>query len=168
MPTVKRVLPVMMLAVAVVLPASAGAQKCIARPGTAALDQYCETVPTDKGHTPARPSNPTLRDELPTNQVSKLERHGDDGKAVLALPKGPGSSPPPSAAAPSGTRPLAATTSFDGTDAPPDAPSSNPLSAAFNALGEVGALGWGLVLVLMLLAAAAGAAVALDRRPTRE
>lgn len=45
-----RVSLIAMLAVfCVALPASAAAQDCVAPPGTSAIDQYCETVPTAVG-----------------------------------------------------------------------------------------------------------------------
>jgi hypothetical protein len=164
---VRRVLVFTALALVLCLPASASAQKCVARPGTAALDQYCETVPTDRGQTPARPTDGRLGSTLPADSVSKLERRGKEGAAVLALPPGPGSSPPPSGTAPAGTQPLSSTAPAAATDAPPDAPSSNPVSVAFSALGGVGALGWGLVVVLVALGMVAVASAAATRAAAR-
>ena len=164
--------PATALVLVLAFPAGASAQKCVARPGTAALDQYCETVPTDKGQTPARPSAGRLRGALPAGAVDKLERHGKDGEAVLTLPSGPGSSPPPSGTAPSGTQPLSTTrpgaSAGAETDAPPDAPSANPIRGVFTALGGVGALGWGVVLALVAFAAVAGAAAFTTRATARD
>ena len=173
MPPVRRRRLVFLATLAALMcaPASVGAQKCVARPGTAALDQYCETVPTGKGPAPARREEGRLGSALPAQSVDKLERHGKDGEAVLALPTG-GAPRPPSGSAPSGTQPLASTSPVGSpgaeTDAPPDAPSSNPVSAAFTALGGVGALGWGLLLALVAVAVAAGAAAFAARAPARD
>jgi hypothetical protein len=174
---VRRIVPLAACVALLCAPAGAEAQKCVARPGTAALDQYCETVPTDKGDTPARTNDRSLRGTLSQDQVHKLERH-EDGEAVLALPAGSGPKPPSrgsgaagsaatSSSAPNET--AAETAPAAATDAPPDAPSSNPLSAGFNALGGIGALGWGIVVALVVLAAAAAAgAVGSRYAATRE
>ena len=169
MAAVRRLLAVVPLAVALAVPAAASAQKCIARPGTAALDQYCETVPTDKGDAATHQSTGKLRSDLPAGEVDRLERRGDEGAAVLALPTGPKPPSRPSGGPSSGstltpTPPTAAPAPE--TDAPPDAPSSNPFSVAFDALGGVGTLGWFVVLTLALLAAVAAVSGARDaRRP---
>jgi hypothetical protein len=167
---VRRAACIALAGVALCVPGTASAQKCIARPGTAALDQYCETLPTDKGDTPARPSDGKLRSSIPASDVDRLERHGKDGQAVLALPTGPKPPSPPSGGSSSGGPALSATPPEKGapadSDAPPDAPSANPFSATFEALGGVGALGWGIVLTLVLLAA--GTAVASLRPASDE
>jgi hypothetical protein len=159
------------LVLVLAFPAAASAQKCVARPGTAALDQYCETVPTGKGPEPARQEEGRLGSALPAQAVEKLESHGKDGEAVLALPTG-GTPRPPSGSAPSGTQPLSSASAKGSagteSDAPPDAPSSNPVSAAFTALGGVGALGWGLLLALVAVAVVAGAAAFSARHPARD
>jgi hypothetical protein len=174
---VRRIVPLAACVALLWVPAGAEAQKCIARPGTAALDQYCETVPTDRGDTPARTTDRSLRATLSHDEVQKLERH-EDGGAVLALPAGSGPKPP-STGSEAGGRPAPSSSSPNetaaqsapaaATDAPPDAPSSNPFSAAFTALGGVGALGWGIVVALVVAAAAAAAGTVGSRyAATRE
>ena len=152
--------PFAALAVALCLPASASAQKCIARPGTAALDQYCETVPTDRGETPARPTDDSLRSKLAADDVCRLERHGKDGAAVLALPGGPKPPSTPSRGSRLSPTPPQASPRPAETDAPPGAPSANPFAVVFDALGGLGTLGWGVVLTLALLGVAAAASAA--------
>jgi hypothetical protein len=160
------------VALVLALPSSAGAQKCIARPGTAALDQYCETIPSGGGQRSTRPTgNSTLKETLPRDEVSRLQRHGDEGNAVLALPSGPAPPSSPSTAVSTGSHELSKTPPGEAraeTDAPPAAPSANPVSATFSSLGLVGSLGWGLVALLAVVAAlAAAAAWSSSRRPER-
>jgi hypothetical protein len=158
--SVRRLPPVAAVVLALALPAGAGAQKCIARPGTAALDQYCETVPTAVGDVSSRPADPRLRDVLSEEHKARVRRHGQDGEGLLGTPAGP---LPPSSPG-SVSIPV---TAGAATDAPPDAPSSNPFSVAFDALGGVGTLGWFLVLVLALLAAVTAASAARAARASR-
>jgi hypothetical protein len=158
------------IALLLALPSAAGAQTCVARPGTAALDQYCETIPSGGGQRSTRPTNPRLRDTLPPDEVSRLQRRGDEGNAVLALPSGPAPPSAPSSAVSSGSHELSkvppGALPAAGTDAPPAAPSANPVSAAFSSLGFVGSLGWGLVALLAVLAVVASAAAwSSSRRP---
>jgi hypothetical protein len=157
------------LVLVLALPGLASAQRCVARPGTAALDQYCETIPGSSGSRPsARGGGSRLRDLLPDALVARFERHGEEGRAVLALSPGPTAL---SAAArersrtPPRERSAQASPALVETDAPPDAPSANPLTASVDALGLAGALGWGLVVALGVFAClAAAAAFAAGRR----
>jgi hypothetical protein len=67
-------------------PASA-AEGCVAPQGTAAIDQYCEMLPTATGRTDAtgRKTVP-LASTLPSRMVKRLERAGLLGRVLLALP----------------------------------------------------------------------------------
>jgi hypothetical protein len=82
-------LPVLLSFIAsLVLAAPASARTgCDAPPGTAATDQYCETLPTAEGLTDAtgKRSRP-LATVLPKALVKRLERAGLLGEVLLALP----------------------------------------------------------------------------------
>lgn len=68
------------------------AARCEAPPGTAGVDQYCETLPGAKGERgsgsgPGRVGGgPGGVGSLDRKTVGRLERAGQDGRGVLALP----------------------------------------------------------------------------------
>jgi hypothetical protein len=71
------------------LPASAAAADCSAAPDAAAIDQYCELLPTADGTgltTTARGNGPRLSDVLPADVVAGLRHAGPEGRALLLLP----------------------------------------------------------------------------------
>jgi hypothetical protein len=68
-------------------PSSAAAQRCSGE-DVAAIDQYCELVPSVSGTTPPGSSSRTLRRMLPRSQRAVLERAGPSGHALLALAPG--------------------------------------------------------------------------------
>lgn len=74
------------------VPASAAHAKtnCKAPPGTAAVEQYCESLPTADGdtHLGDKPTRP-LAAVLPKPLVHRLEKAGLAGEVILALPAGP-------------------------------------------------------------------------------
>jgi hypothetical protein len=78
--------------VAFALPtAPAQAQLCVGRPPVAALDQYCDALPTSDGRPQpvgARPGGPSpaLRDTLPRETVAQLRAAGAGASALLLLP----------------------------------------------------------------------------------
>jgi hypothetical protein len=83
-----------LLTLMLVLLASASAAHaktdCKAPPGTAAVEQYCESLPSADGDThlgdkPARP----LAAVLPEPIVQRLQKAGVAGEVILALPAGP-------------------------------------------------------------------------------
>jgi hypothetical protein len=70
--------------------ATAAHAACDAAPGTAAVDQYCETLPTADGMTNATAEHLVpLASVLPKGLVRRLERSGVLGQALLALPAVP-------------------------------------------------------------------------------
>ena len=141
--------------------ASAPAQEtCQARPGTAALDQYCETVPTAGGARSVNTRGRRLRDVLPAGVVRRFLTRGPTGAAVLELPalasrvdratgrdaRGRSRGGGPLRRAAPGVRPIAATD-----------PSANPLKALRSAVGLGGGEAAWLLWLLAGLALAAGA-----------
>jgi hypothetical protein len=88
---VRRLLLAIALSLPVVgaLPASAVAADCAAAPDAAAIDQYCELLPTADGiglTTTARGNGPRLSDVLPADVVADLRHAGPEGRALLQLP----------------------------------------------------------------------------------
>ena len=63
---------------------------CKAPPGTAAVEQYCESLPTADGdtHLGDKPTRP-LAAVLPEPIVHRLQKAGVAGEVILALPAGP-------------------------------------------------------------------------------
>ncbi len=68
---------------------AAAAQSCEAPPGTAGIDQYCETVPGAKGDRESGTGQRVGR-SLDRGTSQALERGGRDGRGVLALPAAAG------------------------------------------------------------------------------
>lgn len=136
------------LAVVLALPASSEAQSCEAPPGTAAIDQYCETVPDVEGVRGAgepAPAAPVAQDTL-----DELAASGADGEAFAqslgdGLGDGPGSGSSPEGISDGNDR-TAPTTSSSGM---PDAPSNNPLTAVSQAVGDGSTVGLGLIVVII-------------------
>lgn len=140
---------------ALLLAAPAGAaQPCVAPPGTAAIEQYCETIPSAGGD---RDSVGRPGPEHPISGGTLRQVQAQAGPQAVAVIAGPGASiaapakqPSPGHRAP---RPTAKR---------PDVPArshSNPLSAVASAAGngaEVGGpLVYGLLALTLLLASAA-------------
>ena len=73
-----------MLALIAILVAAApaAAQKCVAPPGTAAVDQYCENVPSATGNGGGSDSNSSSGASAPRSTVRALDRAGETGKEL--------------------------------------------------------------------------------------
>jgi hypothetical protein len=134
--------------------AASGADGCNAPQDTAAVDQYCESLPTAVGSTdvnqpPAKP----LAAVLPGKTVKKLEKAGMLGQALLALPAPVDAVRPGSPAARSRHRALAA--KIDGLLPGPGATNAGSvITASANGGGNLdGGLGWVLVFTLLGLSA---------------
>lgn len=81
---------VLILLLLPLFPAAAHADpSCKAPPGTAAVEQYCESLPSADGdtHLGDKASRP-LVSVLPKPLVRRLERSGVVGEVILALPAG--------------------------------------------------------------------------------
>lgn len=135
-----RRLVLLAFALALLAAAPAAAQRtCIAPPGTAAIDQYCEVVPDaggDRGSTDLRP--PVA---IPQETAEQLARSGGQGEALLrqlgqdpAKPRGAGRRPSGPA---------------DSSDPGPSAPSDNPLDAVSSALSSGPTVSSGFIVALL-------------------
>lgn len=162
-----------------VTPVAATAQNCVAPPGTAAIEQYCETVPdaANRGQGTASERR-RFGDALSRRDARRLERAGADGRSVLDLPAavgarasgegsdgavgaatgGRGDGSGPNGGAGTGRRSI-----------PPAAaePSNNPLEAVVKAVGEGGGVSgtFGWLLMATALGAVAVGWTRLRRRP---
>lgn len=76
-------LVLLLLAAFALFATDARAQRCVAPPGTAAIDQYCETVPTAGGDRGSAP--PAAPRGVPPRTVRRLAASGDDGAALNRL-----------------------------------------------------------------------------------
>lgn len=79
--------PTVAIAALLTFAGTAVAQRCVAPPGTAGVDQYCETVPAAKGDRPSG-TGPRVSRSVGAGTERRLERAGRDGRGVLALPSG--------------------------------------------------------------------------------
>lgn len=73
------------------LPATASAQACIPQSGVAALDQYCDSLPSSDGAPQPVGSNGAttpLSSALSKGEVAKLRDSGMAGQALLSVPSG--------------------------------------------------------------------------------
>lgn len=130
-----------------VAPGTALAQNCVAPPGTAGIDQYCETVPSAGGDQGAGPGQSRSAAPVSGKTVSALERSGQDGQALNRFL---GQDPSSSAGKRSG-KPSAGKqgTALDGRTA--DEPSSNPLAAVRSAVGSGDTVGSGFVWIMLAI-----------------
>jgi hypothetical protein len=134
--------------------AASAVDGCNAPQDTAAVDQYCESLPTADGTTdvsqpPARPLAAVLRDTT----VKKLQKAGPLGQAVLALPAPVDAMRPGSRAARARHRALEP--KLDGLlPGPGTTNASSVVTASVDGGGNLdGGLGWVLVLTLLGLSA---------------
>jgi hypothetical protein len=166
-----RLLPLaLLLFLAVAAPATAATTDCVAPPGTAAIEEYCETVPSatgDKGGG-ARSAQP-----LDRSTREALRAQGADGQALAGLLRSDGSAAAPrsgrttksggTAAGSTGNRGEAA-----GSAASQDEPSGNPLHAVTSAVEAGPTLGGGLVWALLGITALMVAAGWMRLRARRD
>ena len=78
----RRALLIAFVTAAATAPA-AEAQLCVAPPGTAAIDEYCELVPGAGGDRPSRGAGLGVRD-LPAGALRDLAGAGDDGRLLAS------------------------------------------------------------------------------------
>jgi hypothetical protein len=129
-----------------VLAPRAGAQSCKARPGSAAVEQYCEAIPSASGDQLSAPDSQTSPGgrAVSSSTAATLRKAGPDGAAVLSFVGGQ--------ARGAGNKTHASTAA--GASAPidaslPRAPSNNPLKAVASAADTGPTAGGGLVWVLL-------------------
>ena len=156
--------------IALLVPASAAAQRTTVPPGQSEADQYFETVPDGKGDssldTGGKPS-----DALSESELAALERLGGDGAVAAQLaaatnPVGAGATARPAAGDGDGSAgaPDAGGAADEGGS--PDAEQGPAAGAALALAPSRDGLGW-LLWLLMLATAAALLAFAVMRRRTR-
>ncbi|HKN94532.1 MAG TPA: hypothetical protein VJU60_09385 [Thermoleophilaceae bacterium] len=146
---------------------------CQAPPGTSAIDQYCEALPSPGSSGHHKHSKP-----VSNSTTKQLEKQGPTGQAVLNLADSSGdanvapAAPKPKkhhrrhhsrhAATPSPVTPKPASGSLP-------APSSNPLSAVGSAIGTGSSTGAVLLWILVALAVLMGGTAFIGhRRRARE
>lgn len=146
----RRSVPVLVLLLAaLVLPTKAVAQRCEAPPGTAAIDQYCETVPAVDGDRGS--GDPSAPAPVAPETVEELNAAGADGRALAqALGHGSDGSPASDGGPGSGKNGSGGGAKPSGAGGTvPAAPSNNPLSAVPQAVGAGATSGAGLIVVLI-------------------
>src|SRR4051812_32756573 len=67
--------------------APAAAQRCEAPPGTAAVDQYCETIPSASGPR-GTDTGAAARQPVPAETLRKLEAEGTPGRELSQVLRG--------------------------------------------------------------------------------
>lgn len=140
-----------LLLLALAAPASAGTSNCVAPPGTAAIEEYCETIPSANGNGGggAHAQQPVDR-----STTRALRAQGADGKALVTLLASDGSAQA-GAASGSSTKPRAGTHRqhtagrVKSASAAQDEPSQNPLRAVTSAVESGPTLGGGLIWALL-------------------
>ena len=156
--------PILALALIVMLAcatSASAAQTCASAPGTSALDQYCETIPSaGGGSATGNPGTTAGRSDLPRSEIDRLERDGAVGQGLLHLAVVTTSGSGPRASGRAGAR--ASGRAAD------EVPSSDPLSAVTSAVADGPTLSPALPLVLLLIAVLAGAVAWLRARTRRE
>lgn len=146
------------LVAALALPAFASAQEeTVAPPGNSALDEYLQTVPGSSGD--KRLGRP--RAELSPAARGRLERRGENGRALADIVDGTSERQSESQAQPQRRRPAAVTAGVAGS--PP------PRAVADAATGGVDGDGLGILLPGLLLVSALGilTTVVLRRRSSK-
>lgn len=138
-----------------VLATPAAAIECRAPPGTAAVDQYCETIPTATGDKGAGTGATRARQPVPPQTVAALAESAT-GRQLNAMLE----------AKPSGSKKRAEAADPERPSVQVEVPSPNPLLAVTSAL-EAGATissGFPLLLLVSAILLAAAAWIAYRRR----
>jgi hypothetical protein len=132
--------------------APAAAQKCNAPPGTAAVDQYCENVPsaTGNGGGGSDDSNGSSGATAPRSTVRALDRAGESGKELKRfLGEDVASTQGTKQGSKRSSDRKAATREPSGKS--PTQPSSNPLGAVQSAVNSGTTVGNGFIWLLVTL-----------------
>lgn len=136
---------------------SAHAQRCEAPPGTAAVDQYCEMIPEERGTTPsARYAEAGTPGSGPTSPLGqRLAAQGFAGVALATFVER--------------TRPQGAVRGEVAEQrASLDAPSDGPIAAVRSSVTAGPVTGTAFLLALLAIAALVAGLWALDRRRPRD
>jgi len=153
MPRLSCLLLASVITVILVGPGVAVAQDCKAPPGTAAIDQYCETVPSGSGGSGAKSGKPASPTSLSRRTSKALARAGSDG-ATLAQAIGAEDARQPARDKSSGGRRSAGTGSkLPITRDTEDSASSGQVGAVRAAVGSRGigdSFGWVLLAATLL------------------
>lgn len=130
------------LLLALVAP-TAAARDCKAPPGTAAIDQYCETIPTASGDRGSGTGATQARAPIPAGTRKELAET-EDGRALAAIigadmrdRNSPGRGSEPAAGA-------------GGADSPELVPGANPFTAVLAAIESGSPTGSGFFVALLL------------------
>src|SRR3954454_25086600 len=131
---------VLLAALLTLIPGTAAAQSCKAPPGTAAIDEYCETVPSAKGDRGTADPSETVPISKQTAQA--LARSSEGSALLRQLGH--------DAQKPSGNKKSSASKGKAGASAPA-APSNNPLDAVGAAVSSGPTLGGGFIIALLVV-----------------
>jgi hypothetical protein len=164
-----------LLASALIAQPAGAASTCQAPPGTSAIDQYCEALPSPGGNSGhhKKHSHPVSK-----STTKQLEQQGPAGKAVLGLANSSGNAGAQEPAHKRHHKHHAASGSAPSSSAPPaaspashtlPAPDSNPLSAVGSAIGTGSSTGAVFLILLVALAVVMGGTAVIGyRRRARE
>jgi hypothetical protein len=152
MQTMRSIVLSTLLLLALAAPATAaGPTDCVAPPGTAAIEEYCETVPSATGD-----KGGGIRSAQPLDRStrSELRSQGADGQALAGLLRSDGSAATSGSGGGSVTSKGSkgsgsAGTSRGGAGATQDEPSGNPLHAVTSAVEAGPTLGGGFAWALL-------------------
>jgi hypothetical protein len=126
-------LVILAVAAGFVVPHTAAAQRCVAPPGTAAVDQYCETVPTAEGDRGSADPPPA---KLAPETVAALNRTPDGQALAQVLGQDAATGKARNKRVPAVT----------------PAPASDPFSAITQAIGDGSTIGTGFIIALIIIA----------------
>jgi hypothetical protein len=136
-----RVLAISLMLLVLALPAAAQAQSCAAPPGTAAVEEYCETIPAAGGDREGAAGRPA---PVPAGSLRVLARSQEGQDFVRLLGHDP-------ARAKDGGSGQSGKPGATGTPRTPGQPATDPLSAVTSALSSGPTPGGGFVSVLLAL-----------------
>jgi len=142
-----RVLLLLVL-IALLVPGTALAQECVAPPGTAAVDEYCETVPTATGDQGANEAPPA---GVSAKTLDALRDAGPDGAAFAKQLETPGNGS-------KGSKRSDGVAGGGSVDRAVAEPGSNPLTAIRSAVSSGASVdpwfGWVLLLLTVAVVGA--------------
>jgi hypothetical protein len=147
-------------ALAILCAAPATGQQCQAPPGTAAVDEYCETIPSSTGGEGAGSGGSASPRPAPRSTARALEKAGEDGRGLSRfLAQDPNAAPAAEGRKPgdlSSDRGAAGSARTEARAKAEETPSdqeasSNPLRAIRSAVGSGDTVGDGFVWVILAM-----------------